>query len=82
MPHAYDGFHSLKEAKKHYKRCRKNQHFILDKSSLSKMKLICPVCKEPLKDGDTNRCVYFPKGDEFLTMHYSCIVTTVSLSNM
>lgn len=40
----YDGFDSLEEARQHYKRCRKTQHFILSDNGVVKEKPHCTVC--------------------------------------
>jgi hypothetical protein len=42
----YDAFHSFKEAKAHYKRCRTPKIFMLDKQAVKKLDPVCAGCNK------------------------------------
>lgn len=78
----YDAFDSLAEAKAHYKRCRKEQFFVLSDQGIAKDNPVCSVCgnrlsqpprgQRPTPGYTGNRCDYLPLVKKFRCMHYLC----------
>jgi len=80
---AYDGFDSISEPVKHYKRCRVVKHFVLSYSGVQKENPVCIICGRPLLSpppGEKvtrtghygNRCQYQPRTKRTAVMHYRC----------
>jgi len=76
---AYDHADSIAEAAEAYKRCRKQQSFILTDESPDLARFACNVCGKQMNDhGDTpegyrgNRVDFYPKSKTFRIKHYTC----------
>ena len=87
MPHrkagAYDEFDSFDEARDWYKRCRRQQSFILSDAGAAKLDPVCAHCGKKLSELPPdhpdlnrgyigNRCVYDPKRKKIVVWHYIC----------
>lgn len=76
MPHhkqgAYDGFDSIAEAKKHYRRARSLKHFILSDEGVKTSAHKCAFCQNPIDVQQGNRCQYHPQTGKVAIMHYEC----------
>lgn len=79
----YLKFDSIAEAEKHFRRCRKIQHFILTPQGVIKDDPTCAHCKvkltaDPPKHQDMtpgyrgNRAMYHPGKRKTVVLHYVC----------
>lgn len=77
----YDGFDSLAEVKRHYRRYRRAQDFILEEKAIEKLNPVCAHCGKKFSEHETasspsnrfaNRCQYDPATKKIAIFQYYC----------